>query len=244
MTGNTSDLSARLARVHQRMRAAEAAAGRPPGDTHLLAVSKYQPAAAIRALAARGQRDFGESYAQEALEKMGALRDLDLTWHYIGPLQSNKTRAVAEHFHWAHSLDSLKLAERLNAQRPAALPPLEVCLQVNLSGEAQKRGVAPSELPALAHAVAALPRLRLRGLMTLPRRSEGGEAQRAPFRALREARERLRAEGLALDVLSMGMSEDLEAAIMEGSDWIRIGTALFGERPDPRRAPDSKRKPT
>jgi pyridoxal phosphate enzyme (YggS family) len=184
----------------------------------------------VRGLAACGQREFGENYLQEALEKQAELRDLPLEWHFIGPIQSNKTRAIAENFSWVHSVDRLKIAERLSAQRPAGLPPLQVCIEVNVSGEASKGGVAPAELPALAAAVAALPGLRLRGLMAIPAPASDVAAQRAAFRQVRELYDALRARGLALDTLSMGMSGDLGAAILEGATIVRIGTALFGER--------------
>ncbi len=198
----------------------------------LLAVSKTQRPAAVREALDAGQTRFGENYVQEALDKIAALADrrAALEWHLIGPLQSNKTRAVAEAFDWVHGIDRLKLAERLSAQRPASLPPLQVCVQVNISGEASKSGVSPAELPALAHAVAALPRLRLRGLMAIPEPAGDLDAQRRPHRALRERFEALRAEGLALDTLSMGMSADLEAAILEGATIVRVGTAIFGAR--------------
>ncbi|QFY88560.1 YggS family pyridoxal phosphate-dependent enzyme [Magnetovirga frankeli] len=199
-------------------------------DILLLAVSKTKPASAIRAAFAAGQRHFGENYLQEALEKQGELADLPLEWHFIGRIQGNKTRPIAEHFSWAHSLDSLKHAQRLAEQRPAPLPPLNVCLQVNLSGEASKGGVAPEQLPSLAEQVAQLPRLRLRGLMTLPAPASDLAQQRRPFHQLAELKQRLCAQGLALDTLSMGMSADLEAAIAEGSTLVRIGTALFGSR--------------
>lgn len=231
MTHNLPPLQQRLTATLTRIRAAEQADGRPRGSVALLAVSKTQPAAAIRALADAGQRCFGENYLQEALAKIAELADRDLEWHFIGPLQSNKTRAIAEHFHWVHSVDRLKIAERLSAQRPEALPPLQICLQVNVSGEASKSGCTLDELPTLAQAVAALPRLRLRGLMAIPAPAAGYEAQRRPFRLLREALERLNAAGLALDTLSMGMSDDLEAAIAEGATLVRVGTALFGTRP-------------
>jgi len=179
-----------------------------------------------------GLRDFGENYVQEALAKIAALAPLrgEIAWHLIGPLQSNKTREVAANFDWVHSVDRLKLAQRLSEQRPAHLPPLQVCLQVNISGEASKSGVAPGEAAALAHAVAALPRLRLRGLMAIPEPAGDFEAQRAPHRALRELMNALQAQGLALDTLSMGMSADLEAAVAEGATWVRVGTAIFGAR--------------
>ena len=196
-------------------------------------MSKTCPATAVRQAWDAGQRDFGENHVQEALEKMAALADLrpEIAWHLIGPLQANKTRVVAEQFDWVHSLDRLKLAERLSAQRPPGLPPLNICLQVNISGEASKAGVAPIDLPPLARAVAALPRLRLRGLMAIPAPALGFDAQRLPHRALRALRDALNAEsGLALDCLSMGMSADLEAAVAEGATWVRIGTAIFGAR--------------
>ncbi|MGR6807282.1 YggS family pyridoxal phosphate-dependent enzyme [Sphaerotilus natans] len=219
--------------VHQRLEAARIRAERAQGSVRLLAVSKTRSADEVRAAHAAGLRAFGENYVQEGLDKIAALADLrtDLEWHLIGPLQSNKTRGVAEAFDWVHSVDRLRTAERLSAQRPPDLPPLQVCLQVNISGEDSKSGVPPAELPALARAVAALPRLRLRGLMAIPAPAEGLEAQRRPHRALRELLERLRADGLALDTLSMGMSDDLEAAVLEGATLVRIGTAIFGSRP-------------
>lgn len=231
MTHNLDNLSARLAAVNDAIGTAAARHGRPAGAVTLLAVSKTQPAQAIRAAAAAGQYRFGENYLQEALAKMADLADLDLEWHFIGPLQSNKTRPVAEHFAWVHSVDRLKLAERLSAQRPAGLPPLNVCLQVNISAEASKSGCRLEELSALARAVAALPGLKLRGLMAIPAPGEGLEQQRLPFRRLREALEQLNAEGLGLDTLSMGMSDDLEAAIAEGATLVRVGSAIFGARP-------------
>jgi len=181
---------------------------------------------------AAGQRAFGENYLQEALDKIAALKDRapDIEWHFIGPIQSNKTRPIAENFAWVHSVDRLKIAQRLSEQRPAALAPLNICIQVNVSGEASKSGCAPQDLPALAHAVAALPGLRLRGLMAIPEPASSEAEQRRPLRQLRELAEQLRAEGLALDTLSMGMSADLAAAIAEGATMVRIGTAIFGER--------------
>ncbi len=210
-------------------RAAEAA-GRDAAEVRLLAVSKTWPADSVREAVAAGQRAFGENYVQEGAEKVDALAGLGLEWHFIGPLQSNKTRLVANRFAWVHSIDRLKIAERLSAQRDAHLPPLEVCIQVNVSGEASKSGVAPAELPALAQAVAGLPRLRLRGLMAIPEPTSDVAVQRARFAALRELRDQLNAGGLALDTLSMGMSDDLEAAIAEGSTMVRVGTAIFGSR--------------
>ena len=221
---------ARLRAVQGRITEAAAGAGRVPGGVQLLAVSKTFDASAVRELAACGQREFGENYLQEALAKQAELGDLPLAWHFIGPIQSNKTRAIAEHFSWVHSVDRLKVAERLSAQRPPDLPPLQVCIEVNVSGEASKGGVPPAELPALADAVAKLPGLRLRGLMAIPAPTADPAAQRAAFRQVREAYEALAARGLVLDTLSMGMSGDFEAAIREGATIVRVGTALFGER--------------
>lgn len=227
-------IAANLQAVRARIDAAREAAGRAPGEVRLLAVSKTWPAEAVETAFTAGQRAFGESYLQEALPKMETvnahLAPATLEWHFIGPLQSNKTRPVAEHFDWAHAIDRLKIAERLSAQRPAALPPLNVCLQVNVSGEASKSGCAPDEAKALAHGIAALPGLRLRGLMTLPAPTPDVALQRAQFAALRRLRDALVADGLSLDTLSMGMSDDLEAAIMEGTSIVRVGTAIFGER--------------
>jgi hypothetical protein len=222
--------SARLLGIRQRIAAAAAQAGRDAGAIQLLAVSKTFDAEAVRALAAAGQRAYGENYVQEALEKQAALADLGLEWHFIGPIQSNKTRPIAENFAWVHSVDRLKIAERLSAQRPAELPPLQICIELNVSGEASKGGVTPAELPALAAAVATLPRLRLRGLMAIPAPATNVADQRAAFRSVREHYEALRVQGYPLDTLSMGMSADLEAAVLEGATIVRIGTALFGER--------------
>lgn len=197
----------------------------------LLAVSKTRSADEIREVWQAGCRDFGENYLQEALGKQDALQDLAITWHFIGPLQSNKTRPVATHFDWVHSVDRLKLAQRLNEQRPADLPPLNVCIQVNIDDEASKSGVAPDEVEPLANAIREMPRLRLRGLMCIPHPWEAIEQQRRPLAALRQLQEHLLANGHAVDTLSMGMSDDLEAAIIEGSTIVRIGTAVFGERP-------------
>jgi pyridoxal phosphate enzyme (YggS family) len=223
----------KLQQVRDRIAQACAQAGRPVQSVTLLAVSKTFDADAVRAVAADGQAAFGENYVQEALAKIESLSDLrpQLEWHLIGPLQSNKTRVVAEAFDWVHSIDRLKIAERLSEQRPAALPPLQVCLQVNVSGEDSKSGVAPADLPALARAVAALPRLRLRGLMAIPEPATDFAAQRVPHQALRRLMDELRGHGLALDTLSMGMSADLEAAVAEGATIVRIGTAIFGGRP-------------
>ncbi|UPL06295.1 pyridoxal phosphate enzyme, YggS family [Pseudomonas sp. IsoF] len=217
---NLSALAARIASAAQ-------AAGRDPASIQLLAVSKTKPASAIREIHAAGVRDVGENYLQEALTKQQALGDLPLIWHFIGPIQSNKTKAIAEHFDWVHSVDRLKIAQRLSEQRPAALGPLNICLQVNVSGEDSKSGCAPADLPALAKAVASLPNLRLRGLMAIPEPSDVRAVQEAAFATLRELQQGL---DLGLDTLSMGMSHDLEAAIAQGATWVRIGTALFGAR--------------
>jgi pyridoxal phosphate enzyme (YggS family) len=224
----------KLAQVNARIASACAAAGRPVQSVTLLAVSKTFGIAAIEQAHAAGQLRFGENYVQEALEKIAALAALAPRpeWHLIGPLQSNKTRVVAESFDWVHSIDRLKIAERLSAQRPAQLAPLSVCLQVNVSGENTKSGLAPDEVAAVARAVAALPRLRLRGLMAIPEPVEGAdlEAQRRPHRALRMLFDALRRQGLALDTISTGMSGDLEAAILEGATMVRVGSAIFGDR--------------
>lgn len=223
-------IPANLQAVGARIDAALAAAGRTPQSLRLIAVSKTWPAAAVREAAACGQAAFGESYIQEALPKIASLRDLPLEWHFIGPLQSNKTRVVAENFDWVHSVDRIRIAERLSAQRPAALGPLQVCVQVNVSGEQSKSGCAPEALRDIANAVAALPRLRLRGLMAIPEPTPDAALLRARFAQLRALCERLGAEGLELDTLSMGMSQDLELAIAEGATMVRIGTAIFGVR--------------
>ena len=230
-----STIAAHLDDVLSRIDRATADAGRPAGSVRLLAVSKTFGVDAVREALAAGQRAFGENYVQESLDKIAALSGdrVDgppLEWHFIGPLQSNKTRPVAEHFDWVHSVDRLKIAERLSAQRPANVPPLQVCLQVNISGEASKSGVTPADVPAVARAMAALPNLQFRGLMAVPEPEGDPARQRAPFKALRELFDALRADGLALDTLSMGMSGDLEAAIAEGATMVRIGTAIFGAR--------------
>jgi pyridoxal phosphate enzyme (YggS family) len=225
--------------VRNRIELATRAADRNVDSVTLLAASKAQPANSIRALAQAGIRDFGESYVQEALEKMQALHELPLTWHFIGRLQANKTRPVASSFDWVHAVDRLKIAERLAEQRPFHAPPLNICLQVNAGGETSKGGVTDEELPALAAAVAALPRLKLRGLMCIPPDEDDPARQRAWFAGVRHQFEALNAAGAGLDTLSMGMSADLEAAIFEGATLIRIGTALFGPRPTAKKALDT-----
>lgn len=229
-------LTETFAAAQSRLDAALAAAGRAPQAATLLAVSKTKPAAMIREAHGLGQRQFGENYLQEALDKQAELADLDdIVWHFIGPLQSNKTRQVAEHFDWVHSVDREKIARRLAEQRPADRSPLNICLQVNISDEASKAGVAPEDLDALAEVILALPGLRLRGLMAIPAPSADPAAQRLPFAKLREALEALQARfpEAELDTLSMGMSDDLEAAVAEGATLVRLGTALFGARPRP-----------
>lgn len=219
-----------LQAVHARIRAACHAAGRAEDAVRLLAVSKTWPAARVREAAGAGQRAFGENYVREGVAKMGELAGLDLEWHFIGPLQSNKTRLVAENFAWVHSIDRLKIAARLSRQRPPHLPPIDVCIEVNVSGEASKSGCPPEAAAELAHAVAVLPNLRLRGLMAIPAPCEDPPLARRPFSRLRELLEQINGTGLELDTLSMGMSHDLEAAIMEGATLVRVGTAIFGER--------------
>ncbi|RQO55495.1 YggS family pyridoxal phosphate-dependent enzyme [Paucibacter sp. KBW04] len=224
---------------HGRIEKACAAVGRPAQSVTLLVVSKTFPGSAVREAHAAGERRFGENYVQEGLDKIAELADLraELEWHLIGPLQSNKTKPVAQHFDWVHSVDRLKIAQRLSEQRPPALPPLNICLQVNISGEASKSGVSAAELPDLAQAVAALPNLRLRGLMAVPEPAADFETQRQPHRALaallEELRRQLKGQDLTLDTLSMGMSADLEAAIAEGANMVRVGSAIFGARTYP-----------
>jgi pyridoxal phosphate enzyme (YggS family) len=213
--------------VGARITAAAQAAGRDGASIGLLAVSKTKPAQAVREAHAAGIVDFGENYLQEALDKQAQLVDLPLCWHFIGPIQSNKTRAIAEHFDWVHSVDRLKIAQRLSEQRPADLPALNICIQVNVSGEATKSGCTAEDLPALAAAIAQLPHLRLRGLMAIPEPSDDPAIQEAAFATVRDLQARL---DLPLDTLSMGMSHDLEPAIAQGATWVRIGTALFGAR--------------
>jgi len=222
-----STIAGNIAQVEARIRAAALAVHRDVTSIHLLAVSKTKPAAALREAHAAGVRDFGENYLQEARAKQIELADLPLCWHFIGPIQSNKTRDIAAHFAWVHSVDRLKIAQRLSEQRPADLPPLNICIQVNVSGEASKSGCTPADLPALAAAISALPRLKLRGLMAIPEPTEDRAEQDAAFAQVRTLQERL---NMGLDTLSMGMSHDLESAIAQGATWVRIGTALFGAR--------------
>ena len=214
---------------HAIMQAAQAE-NRESAGILLLAVSKTFPASVVREAYAAGQREFGENYVQEALDKIAALRDLQIAWHFIGPIQSNKTRVIAENFAWVHSVDRLKIAERLSAQRLPELPPLNICLQVNVSGEVSKSGVAPQEVAELAREVSKLPHLKLRGLMAIPAPADDETAQRKPFAQLHELSQEIVAQGIALDTLSMGMSHDFAAAIKEGATIIRIGTAIFGKR--------------
>jgi pyridoxal phosphate enzyme (YggS family) len=222
-----------IQQVRERVARACAQARRPVRSVTLLVVSKTFGPEAVREAVAAGEHRFGENYVLEGVEKIAALGDLRerLEWHLIGPLQSNKTRVVADQFDWVHSVDRLKIAQRLSEQRPAHRAPLQVCLQVNISGEPSKSGLRPDEVPELAHAVAALPGLNLRGLMAIPEPAPDFAAQRAPHRALRELLARLQASGLALDTLSMGMSAVLEAAIAEGATLVRVGSAIFGSRP-------------
>ncbi|KJZ48039.1 MULTISPECIES: YggS family pyridoxal phosphate-dependent enzyme [Pseudomonas] len=222
-----STIADNILQVSSRIHAATLAANRAENSVRLLAVSKTKPAQDLREAYAAGLRDFGENYLQEALGKQLELADLPLIWHFIGPIQSNKTRAIAEHFDWVHSVDRLKIAQRLSEQRPADLPPLNICIQVNVSGEASKSGCAPADLPALANAISDLPRLKLRGLMAIPEPTEDRAAQDAAFAAVQSLQASL---NLPLDTLSMGMSHDLESAIAQGATWVRIGTALFGAR--------------
>lgn len=223
--------SLRLSKVRKRISTACQQFGRKPEEITLLAVSKVHPVAAIREAASCGQRQFGENFVQEALAKIEATRDLQLEWHFIGHLQSNKTRPVATHFQWVQSVDKEKIARRLDAQRPFHAPPLNVCIQVGIGGEPGKGGVSESAVEPLARIIADLPRLRLRGLMAIPPPSDDFQEQRGYFRRLRDIWNDLRSGGLDLDTLSMGMTDDLEAAIAEGSTMLRVGTALFGPRP-------------
>jgi PLP dependent protein len=228
--GIMTTIAARVQAVRSRIDAAAITAGRSPADIRLIAVSKTFPPAAIAEAYAAGQVAFGENYLQEAVGKIATLSDLRLEWHYIGPIQSNKTRQIAEQFHWVHGVDRLKIAERLSSSRPASLPPLEICIQVNVSGEESKSGVRPDEVLALATAVSPLTGIRLRGLMAIPEPTPDIVLQRSRFRQIRELKDEIFSRGIALDTLSMGMSDDLEAAIAEGTTLVRVGRAIFGER--------------
>ena len=228
--GIMTTIASNLQAARNAITEAATEAGRQASDICLLAVSKTFAPDLLREAYHAGQTCFAESYVQEALEKISALRDLNIEWHYIGPIQSNKTRAIAENFIWVHSVDRLKIAERLSEQRPAHLPPLQVCLQVNISREDSKSGVSPDEVGVLAHAIAKLPKLKLRGLMAVPAPGDKVAAQRLPFAQLRKLQDLLNQQGLQLDTLSMGMSHDFTAAIAEGATIVRIGTAIFGDR--------------
>lgn len=225
------DAASRLAAVQERIIRVQVSANRPAGSVQLLAVSKTFPIEAVDAVAACGQQAFGENYAQEGVDKASARPNLE--WHFIGPIQSNKTRGIAEHFSWVHSIDRLKIAERLSAQRPPAMPPLQVCIQVNVSGEDSKNGCAPNEALALCQAIAQLPHLQLRGLMAIPEATQDTATQHRQFAKLRELQAQINQQGFALDTLSMGMSNDLEAAIREGATLVRVGSAIFGQRTYP-----------
>lgn len=222
-----STIAENISTLAERIHSAAQAVERDPASVGLLAVSKTKPASDLREAYDAGLRDFGENYLQEALGKQAELSDLPLIWHFIGPIQSNKTRAIAEHFAWVHSVDRLKIAQRLSEQRPPELPPLNICIQVNVSGEASKSGCDPEDLPALVQAISVLPNLKLRGLMAIPEPTDDRDEQNASFAAVSTLQAQL---GLPLDTLSMGMSHDLEAAIAQGATWVRIGTALFGAR--------------
>ena len=223
-------IAERLQAVRTRINAAELDAGRQLNEVTLLAVSKAHPAALLNEAFVAGQRLFGENYFQEALEKQAELANLDIEWHFIGPIQSNKTQAIAQNFSWVHGVDRLKIAERLNAARPDHLPPLQICIQVNVSNESSKSGVSPAEVNSLVEAIAKLPRLQLRGLMAIPAPTTVIEEQRSQFRIVSNLYETLRAHGVALDTLSIGMSEDFPAAIAEGATMVRVGSAIFGAR--------------
>jgi len=228
-----SQLTQALYQVQSQLATAAQAAGRHPDTVRLLAVSKTFPADAIREVYAAGQRAFGENYVQELAAKATELDGLAIEWHFIGPLQSNKTRIVAETAHWVHAIDRLKIAQRLSAQRPAHLPPLQVCVQVNVSGEDSKSGCSPAEAPALLQAVAALPGLQLRGLMCIPEPTQDAATLAARFGVLRQLQQHMAAQGMVLDTLSMGMSSDMAQAIAAGSTLVRVGTAIFGARSYP-----------
>ncbi len=230
MEPNTTSIASGLQKVKARIEAVAKRTGRHPEDITLLAASKTNPPESLREAFAAGQTIFGENYLQEALVKIAALTDLAIEWHFIGPIQSNKTRRIAENFAWVHSIDRKKIADRLSKDRPESLPPLQVCLQVNVSGEDSKSGVAPEELADLAAYVIELPRLKLRGVMAIPELTKATALQRSQFRMLREAYDQLKQAGYDLDTISMGMSEDLDVAIEEGATMVRVGTAIFGPR--------------
>lgn len=232
-----NNLRERLTLIHERIARACIAAGRSSESVDLIAVSKTCEAAAIRAAALAGQRGFGENYVQEALAKQLELADLGLEWHFVGPVQSNKTGDLAAHFDWVHGVDRLKIAQRLSAARPASLPPLNVCVQVNMSNEASKSGCQPDQALSLCREIAPMPGLRLRGLMAIPAPTVPGADAQVPFKALRLLFEQIRAQGIPLDTISAGMSDDLEAAIAQGSTLVRVGSAIFGPRPHPSSAP-------
>ncbi len=233
-----------LKTVRDRIAAAAVDAAREPDDVRLVAVSKTQPISAVTAALAAGQRDFGENYLQDAFAKIEALPDRDAVWHFIGDIQSNKTRDIAAHFAWAHAIDRFKIARRLSDQRPEHLPPLNLCIQVNIDGQTSKSGVAPEALHDLAGEIATLERVRLRGLMAIPAPAKGFDAQRQPFARLRRLKDELDADGFSLDTLSMGMSADLDAAIAEGATMVRVGTAIFGARHSTAEQPEDHDEPT
>lgn len=230
MEPNTTSIASGLERVKARIEAIAKKTGRPPESITLLAASKTNPPECLREAFAAGQRIFGENYLQEALVKMAALTDLAIEWHFIGPIQSNKTRRIAENFAWVHSIDRKKIADRLSKDRPESLPPLQVCLQVNVSGEDSKSGVAPKEAADLAAHVIELPRLKLRGVMAIPELTKATALQRSQFRMLKDVYDQLKQTGYDLDTVSMGMSEDMDLAIEEGATLVRVGTAIFGPR--------------
>lgn len=227
---SAAEITGALARVRARIEQAERKFGRPPGSVSLLAVSKKKPPEVVRIAYGAGQTAFGENHAQEAVAKMDALADLPLEWHFIGPVQSNKTRPIAARFDWVHSIDRIKVARRLDGQRPDDLPPIKVCIQINVSDEPSKSGIRLDEMVDFAREIGTLPRLELRGLMAIPEPSTDFEAQRIPMRKMRGALEALKGQGMALDTLSMGMTDDMEAAIAEGATVVRVGTAIFGSR--------------
>ena len=235
-----SSITDSLKTIQQQIQQTAAQCDRKSGDVHLLAVSKTKPASAVLEAAEAGQQAFGENYVQEGVEKIRAIReqcpDLDLEWHFIGPVQSNKTRPIAEHFDWVHAVDRERIAKRLSDQRPAGMPPVNICLQVNISGEESKSGVKPEEVLALAKAVSAYPNVRLRGLMAIPEPDSDPVKQREPFKAMKTLFNQLRENGFDVDTLSMGMSADMAPAIEEGATIVRIGTAIFGARDYSRKA--------